>query len=447
MNILFVSPYVPSRIRVRPYNFIRALSRQGHSVKLVCASGRDDDAALEEMRSVCARVVTAPTNALEMLRNAARALPTSMPFQAALNCSPRLLELVRAEAQSGRHDVAHVEHLRGSALIGGLSGLPAVLDSVDCISLLFERALRGSPSLKSRVMALVDLARTRIYEAHYEAHYDRVLVSSPEDAWALNVLREQHRAGGKRRDGFAISATAPIAIVPNGVDLEYFAPQPIERAPATIVFSGKMSYHANAAAALFLVNDIMPRVWARRSDVRVVIAGSSPTKAVQALAADSRVEVTGYLADLRPAIAGATIAVCPLRYGVGIQNKILEAMAMATPTVAARQTTRALQAEAGSGLLLSEEPDEYADAILMLLRNPHQAARLGAAGRAYVEAHHNWDHAATRLSWLYSEAIEMRDPRTRSQELGTENRELRVERRMLSPTVGVRDQGSGVGNV
>jgi glycosyltransferase involved in cell wall biosynthesis len=149
----------------------------------------------------------------------------------------------------------------------------------------------------------------------------------------------------------------------------------------------------------------MPRVWAQRPDVRVVIAGSSPTKAVQALGANPCVEVTGYLPDLRPAIASATIAVCPLRYGVGIQNKILEAMAMATPTVAARQTARALQTDAGHEILLAEQPDEYADAILMLLRNPNQAARLGAAGRAYVERRHNWDHAAMQLTHLYSEAM------------------------------------------
>lgn len=399
MNILFVSPYIPSRIRVRPYNFVKALARRGHAITLVCAAGRGEDEALAEMRALCARVVTVHIGRAELAWNALRALPGAMPFQAALNFSPRLLDLVRFEARSGRHDVAHVEHLRASALGYGLLGLPAVLDSVDCISLLFERALRGSPSLASRAMALLDLARTRAYEAGYCAQYDRVLVSSPEDAWALELLR-----GRRHRAEFVEPAS--IAVVPNGVDLEYFAPQQLDRAPATLVFSGKMSYHANTAAALFLAREIMPLVWARRPDVRLVIAGSSPPTAVQALAADRRIQVTGYLPDLRPSIAGATLAVCPLRYGVGIQNKVLEALALATPAVVARQAARALAARDRRDLLLAEQPAEYAGAILTLLDDPAWAARLGAAGRSYVERHHNWDTAAAQLELLYRDVIE-----------------------------------------
>jgi polysaccharide biosynthesis protein PslH len=225
------------------------------------------------------------------------------------------------------------------------------------------------------------------------------LVSSPEDAWALDLLR------GRRHPDEAATPSS-IAVVPNGVDLEYFAPQQLDRTPATLVFSGKMSYHANTAAALFLAQDIMPLVWARRPDVRLVIAGSSPPAAVQALAADRRIQVTGYLPDLRPAIAGATLAVCPLRYGVGIQNKVLEAMALATPAVVARQAARALAVRDRHDLLLAEQPAEYADAILTLLDDPARAARLGAAGRRYVERHHNWDTAAAQLELLYRDAIE-----------------------------------------
>lgn len=395
MNILFVSPYVPSPIHVRPYNFIKALARGGHAVTLVCSAGRSDGAALDEMRAVCARVLAAPLGRAAMAWNALRALPGPLPLQAALNFAPRLLELVRSEARSGRHDVAHIEHLRAAALGYGLLGLPTVLDSVDCISLLFERALRGSPALKSRAMALADLARTRAYEASYPAQFDRVVVSSPEDAWALQTLQAAGGASGAAEDQSAIE------VIPNGVDLEYFAPQPVEREPATLVFSGKMSYHANTAAALFLAQAIMPLVWAQRPDVRLVIAGSAPPPPVQALASDRRISVTGYLPDLRPTIARATLAVCPLRYGVGIQNKVLEALALATPAVVARQATRALRARDGQELLLAEQPGEYAEAILGLLSSPARAAQIGAAGRRYVEQHHDWNVAAARLAQVY----------------------------------------------
>ncbi|NOK63823.1 MAG: Glycosyltransferase involved in cell wall bisynthesis [Chloroflexi bacterium AL-W] len=401
MNILFVAPYVPSPIRVRPYNFIRALARRGNNITLVCSTDKGDQAALAEMQSICTRVLTAPLGKAGMLWNAFCALPGHLPFQAALNNSSRLLTLVHTEARSRQHDVAHVEHLRASALGAELRGLPAVLDSVDCISMLFERTLRGSPSLKSRAMALVDLARTRTYEASYLTRYERVIISSPEDAWALEMLRTMQDQANEERT----IAASPVTVIPNGVDLDYFAPQPRTRAPATIVFSGKMSYHANTAAALLLVQDIMPLVWERRPDARVVIAGSAPPREVQALDGDPRVTVTGYLPDLRPSIASATLAVCPLRYGVGIQNKVLEAMALATPSVVARQATQALQVIDGRDVFLAEQPHEYAQAILTLINDTWLATQIGQAGRRYVEQHHDWDSAAQQLEVVYRQAM------------------------------------------
>ncbi|MCS6842317.1 MAG: glycosyltransferase [Roseiflexus sp.] len=412
MNILFISAYVPSPIRVRPYGFIRALAQRGHRITLVCGANADDGPALNALRDICARIVTVYVSKTEMLWNALRALPSDLPLQAALSFGQRLRDAVRTEDRSGRYDIAHIEHLRASALGYALMRTPAVLDSVDSISLLFERALRGSPSLKSRALALLDLARTRAYEARYTRHFEQIIVSSPEDAWALRTLRRhlgpslQPKAQRWLTDANDDDTQEAITVVPNGVDLNYFAPQPVARESATIVFSGKMSYHANEAAALHLVRDIMPLVWARRPETRVVIAGSAPPPSVRALAADRRVTVTGYLDDLRPAIAGATLAVAPLRYGVGIQNKVLEAMALATPVVAARQVSRALHAVEGRDLLLADQPHEYANAILSLMDDPQRAAAIGAAGRRYVEQYHTWDAAAERLEWAYSAAIE-----------------------------------------
>lgn len=406
MNILFVSAYVPSRIRVRPYSFIKALAARGHDVTLVCGSRPDDAPALAELRAVCRRVVEVPVGPRQMAWNALRALPGTLPLQAALGFGAPLLETVRREAAAERYDVAHVEHLRASALGYALPATPAVLDAVDCISLLFERALRSGPSLKSRVMALLDLERTRRYEARYTEAYEQVLVTSPEDAEALRELAQRFGAAGAAPDH--------INVVPNGVDLDYFAPQAAERAPATLVFSGKMSYHANEAAAGFLAREIMPLVWQRQPEARLVLAGSAPTRAVQALAADARITVTGYVPDLRPHLAGATIAVAPLRYGVGIQNKVLEAMAMGTPTIAARQAARALSVEEGHELLTAQSAEEFAAAILQLLSDSSARARMGAAGRRYVERHHDWRRLVERLEAIYRRASEIPgEPRAR----------------------------------
>lgn len=398
MHILFISPYVPSPIRVRPYNFIRALAQRGHDISLVCTanpSQADDLRDIDVLRRMGVMVEPVRISKLAMLRNMLRALPGDLPIQAALNFDPQFMQTLQALIHQKHFDVAHIEHLRGSALGYAVLDMPVVLDAVDSISLLFERTLRGSASLKSRLMAFSDLARTRRYEAEYLKNYEHVIVSSPEDAWALGVLGE-HFAEKSVSD-----YKQQLTVVANGVDLDYFSPQNIGRKPNTVVFSGKMGYHANEAAALFLVQEIMPLVWKQRPEVQVSIVGSSPPASIMALANDPRIQVTGFVPDLRPYLASASVAACPLRYGVGIQNKVLEAMAMATPVVAARQVACALQTVDGQDLLLATQPEEYAGSILELLTKREMAEEIGWAGRHYVEQHHNWDKAAEQLEHIY----------------------------------------------
>lgn len=398
MKILFISPYVPSPIRVRPYNFIRALVRRGHDITLVCSAdiARPEDAeAVDALRDIGVQVEPVRISKVSMLGNVLRALPGELPLQAALNFDPGFMQRIRNLSHGQHFDVAHIEHLRGSGLGYAVLDMPVVLDSVDSIALLFERTLRGSASLKSRMMAFSDMARTRRYEAEYLRRYNHVIVSSPEDAWALRVLG-QHYA--KQASG---EYAKNMTVVANGVDLEYFAAQAMERKANTIVFSGKMGYHANEAAALFLVQEIMPYVWQQRPEVQLTIVGSSPPSSIMALANDPRIQVTGFVPDLRPYLASASLAACPLRYGVGIQNKVLEAMAMATPVVAARQVTQALQAVEGRDVLLATQPEEYVANIMKLLADQEYAQALGRSGRQYVEEHHNWDKAAERLEHIY----------------------------------------------
>ena len=193
-----------------------------------------------------------------------------------------------------------------------------------------------------------------------------------------------------------------MTVLPNGVDLDYFTPGEESRQPETIVFSGKMSYHANATAALHLVNDIMPLVWEARPDAQVWIVGKDPTAAVQALARRyAQVTVTGAVPDLRPYLRRATLAVAPLVYGAGIQNKVLEAMACATPVIASRRAVLSLQAIGEEHLLVADGPAHFAQQILRLLADPELRARLGKAGRRYVETHHAWDRIVDDLAAIY----------------------------------------------
>lgn len=392
MHILYLTPYVPSPVRVRPYQLIRHLAENGHRVTLICLAGRDEEpAALACLRRWCYEVVTIPTSRAAALRNVVQAVPSGLALQTAYGASAQLVQA--AQARLDRVDVVHVEHLRGSSYGSALRDVPLVLDAVDCISLLFERALRQSHGLAGRARALLDLARTRHAEGHYGQVYRQIVVTSAEDRWALEQLQ-------------AANISPPqIEVVPNGVDLEAFCPDPTTpRAPATVVLSGKMSYHANVAAALWLGREIMPLIWRERPDVRCEIVGRDPLPAIQALATDERICVTGAVPDVAPYLRQATVAVVPLRYGVGIQNKVLEALATATPVVATKQAAQALGVVADRDVLLAADAAGIAEQILGLLEQPSRRNALGSAGRRYVERHHTWQQSVRLLERSYAQA-------------------------------------------
>jgi glycosyltransferase involved in cell wall biosynthesis len=219
-----------------------------------------------------------------------------------------------------------------------------------------------------------------------------VVVTSPVDGGALQTL----------------APSAAVRVVPNGVDVEYFRPAVGPSEAATLVLSGKMSYHANVTAALYFVHDILPTVRHSRPDTQVRIVGSKPPGAIRKLGEDPAISVTGYVDDLRQAIGGATIAVCPTKVKAGIQNKVLEAMAMGIPVVSTTEGVEGLSAAPGRDVLVADSPQEFADQVCHLLASPALRERIGAAGRQYVETHHRWDAAARRLEGIYGEAMESR---------------------------------------
>jgi glycosyltransferase involved in cell wall biosynthesis len=417
MRILFVVPYTPNPIRVRPYEFLAALLRQGHDVTLatlwVSPAEQGDLLRLEQMG---ASVVVEPMPPWRSAANSLLALPSSAPLQSVYSWHPGLLAKLLALQHSTPFDAIHVEHLRGSrygvemlAKLVGTRGRPAVVwDSVDCISHLFTQAAAMSRSAKGRLMTRLELPRTRRYEASLLHRFDHTVVTSAVDKAALVALAQQYAPAAQ-------PVEKKIDVIANGVDFDLFAfGLPHQRHSNRIVFSGKMSYHANVTAALHLVNDIMPLVWAQRPDAEVWLVGKDPAPELQALdkargegAAtrhERRVVITGEVPLMSEYIQSAAIAVAPLLYGAGIQNKVLEAMACGAPVVASPRASQSLAAVPGKDFWLAADPGEFAAAILALLQSPERRLELGSAGRRFVERCHSWDSAAAQLTTIYESA-------------------------------------------
>jgi sugar transferase (PEP-CTERM/EpsH1 system associated) len=183
-------------------------------------------------------------------------------------------------------------------------------------------------------------------------------------------------------------------VMTNGVDPVFFAPDPERSSPfeageLPIVFTGAMDYLPNVEAVTWFAQEVLPALRRRHPAASFHVVGRSPTAAVRALAGDG-VCVTGTVPDVRPYLQHAAVVVAPLRLARGIQNKILEAMAMERPVVAARACAQALTAEPGRELETAECASEYLDAVGELLADPVKAGALGRAGRERVLRSYAW---------------------------------------------------------
>jgi len=388
MRILFVTPHIPSPLRVRPRQFLRHLAARGHEVALVVLTRPGERReALSEVREWCRDITVVPVSWPGAARSCLLSLPGPMPLNVAFFASKEAQRILRRLDVSS-YDVAHLEHLRTAQYAPVLASLPRLYDSVDCMTLLWSRAVRAG-RWRGRALVAWELWKTRRYERQALGWMDGAVATTEADCAALRGL----------------APLLPVRAVPNGVDSDYFRPGPDLSDARTLVFLGNMRYHANVASVLDFVRRVMPQVWVRHPRFRLLIVGADPPADVRRLARDARITVTGYVKDVRLYLCRATVGVCPIVYGAGIQNKALEFMAAGLPVVASPQVYSGLKAKADAELLVAEEPSEWVDALDGLLASPARRRRLAAAGREYVVRQHSWEEATSRLEEAYEEIL------------------------------------------
>ena len=386
MRILFVTPYVPSKVRIRPYAFIRELARRGHQVTLVCLVQPSWEAQyLPDVTPFCEAVHPVFLSRFEPLLRTMFSLPTRTPLSVAYCRSDQLDQLTRHLVQHGHYDVIHTEFLRVAPATVRLNGSPKVYDAVDSLVLTYRRSLSAAHvSPPQRVIALIEWLKLRRFEPSILEHYDQLLVSSPADQRAMEP------------------ANSPVMVIPNGVYLDYFTYQDQEREPETIMFLGKMSYYVNVSSVLWFYRHVLPLIRLRRPGVKFQIVGRNPAPKIAALARDPNIEVTGTVPDVRPYLARATVTVCPMVSGAGIQNKMLESMAVGTPCVSTGLACQALGAKPDQDVMVADSAEAFAASVLELLDNPELRRSLSVNARQYVETYHAWDQIGETLNGVYN---------------------------------------------
>lgn len=397
MRLLFLTPQWPYPPRqgtaIRNWGLISHLARR-HTVS-VLTFGRAEDRP-KQLVSICERVeaVAPPTRSL-IQRVSDLALGRA--DLARRLWSPAFQAALEAWLQRDRFDGVQIEGLELAPYLATIRAhhLPVVYDAHNAEHVIQRRALTTDRGRSGRRLAAlyssIQLPRLRALERTTLRAVDGVCAVSAEDAEALRAVAP---------------GSAPV-IVPNGIDLQAYAPTaPIGTSPGRVVFTGKMDYRPNVDAVLWFVGEIWPHIRAGRPEASFWIVGQSPTTAVQALDGRDGVHVTGAVEDTRPYIAGAQVYVAPLRMGGGTRFKLLEAFALKRPVVSTRVGAEGFPVHTGREALLADTPLAFAEAVGSLLEDPALGERLAATGRALVAEHYDWAVIVPALESLWRALVD-----------------------------------------
>jgi polysaccharide biosynthesis protein PslH len=386
MRILFVVPNVPSPIRPRPLHFIRGLS-QIHQVSVVCLATNDTDQRFAaELRQYCQNLEVIRLPRWRSFANCLLGLFSQTSLRCAYFYSSTLRDRVRALVEANQVDLIHAEHLKSVSMVQPVLGkVPALFDAVDCLSMLETRrgSIAKNPLIK--LFAWTESRKLARSEAEASRRFSRVVISSPVD-------REAYPSPG---------GLEKIESVPNGVDLVHFGFRQFKTQTNLLVFCAKLDYFPNEDAVLYFARSVWPVLRARRPELLFEIVGSRPPKSVLRLDGKDNIRVIASVPDVRPYLGRACVALCPLRIRAGIQNKMLEAMALGVPLVATPICRQGLEVEAGKHLLIADGPLQFVSAIELLLDNVPLREKLVHEARGYVERKHDWADSVRALLAAY----------------------------------------------
>ena len=372
--------------KLRAYYQLRELAER-HEICLFALSDETVSAeALAAVRPLCrGGLVLRRLRRPGIARGLAWALASGRPLQVGYFHDSGAQRQVDELLRDFRPDHVYCQLIRMAEYLRPHAGrVPMTLDYMDVFSAGMARRATQAPAWQRPVLAL-EARRLLAYEAAAFDWFAHHTIISDQD-----------------RQLIAHPRRAAIEIVLNGIDTDFFRPQPAAAKPNDVLFCGNMSYYPNVDAACFLAEDIMPLVRQRHPAARLLVAGTTPAPRVQALAS-AHIEISGWVPDIRAAYASARVFAAPMRVGTGLQNKLLEAMAMELPCVTTPLANNALGGTDGRELRVAADAPALAAAIADLLAEPAAAAELADRGHAFVQQRYTWAGATARLEELFGQ--------------------------------------------
>ena len=396
VRVLIVGAWFPYPPRwgwaTRVYQLARQLAIR-HDVTLLTYATSADEENVAELERQGIHVETVPHEAPSTAQRRTtqlRSLLGRTPYEPHRTYSREMQERIDRLFAREAFDVVQLE----STLVWPFrfpAGTPLVLDEHNVDYETYARMREGARSPIRKAFYLVEEGRVRRYE---------------QDAWrrssglVLTSAREEEMAR-------EVAPGTATAVVPNGVDTDYFTPGSGEIEPQTIVFNGVLDYRPNLDAALFLADEVLPRVHETHPSARVVVVGRGGPDELNQVRRPN-VEATGEVPDVRPYLARAEVVAVPILAGSGTRFKVVEGLAMAKPMVSTAVGCEGIGVEHGRHLLIADSAEDFASAIVQLFDDAAVGASLGRAGREFVQREYSWGRAGERLQALYDVVLEAR---------------------------------------
>jgi polysaccharide biosynthesis protein PslH len=394
VRLVLVAPRFPFPLdkgdRLTVHHLVRHLGAR-HQVWLACFLEPDQDPAwIDQLRPSCEEVLTVPLSRPRAYLNSARAVVGSTPLQVRYYADPRMHRLVDDLVARVRPDVLYAHTIRMGPYTVEHTDLPRVLAMQISMTLNYRRLAAETRGPAGRFYDL-EYRKLRGFEGPFARRFDTVLLISPHDLRAIE--RDPPEA-------------SRVVFNPHGVDGARFAPDPATvKLPGTIVLSGNLAYPPNVDAARWFHAAIWPRVVAEVPTARWDVVGADPVPEVLAMGSDPRITVTGRVPELVPYLDRAEVAIAPMRIGAGLQNKVLEGMAVGLPMVATTIANEGIQATPGEHLLLADDEERFAAEVIRLLQDATLRARLGAAARRHILAAWSWEHHFADLERVFERLV------------------------------------------
>jgi glycosyltransferase involved in cell wall biosynthesis len=396
MRILFISgwyPYPPDNgARIRVFNLIKHLAAQ-NEITLFSFSSSPEPVSQERLYAMspyCRSIAAVPYKEFEPGRlRALLALLSTRPRSIVDTYSPEMAALVKQAIPDTAFDVVVASTLRAAPYVLSIEGIPRVFEEIE-VAVLHEK-FAYAPNLAARIRYGLMWWKQSRYIGRLLFQFDGcTVVSEQERDLVLGIVPNYH----------------PLTVVPNGVDLQantgdFGAPK-----PDTLIYSGALTYSANFDAMEFFMRDIFPQVKAQRSNAHLRITGGYDGTLVERLPLGDGAELTGYLDDIRPAVAQSWACVVPLRVGGGTRLKILEAMALGTPVISTSKGAEGLEVAHEKNVLIADNPNDFAQAVLRVLKDKTLRVKLSANGRRLVEERYSWEMCTSQLEQLLCQVVE-----------------------------------------